>query len=207
VPEARRVRPQERDTVLSMLVEAFDQDRLVRWWFPDDDYSDHARAYFGVLLDTRIEGGEVWATEDLHAASLWIPPGGNLLGSETVSQRYRAMLTGLPDVVRERIGIADQAVDRLLPQIPHWYLGVLATRPGHRGEGRATAVVRPLLRSADRSGVPVALETAEPNNVEFYRRRGFAVIGRTRLPGLAGEPGPQLTVMRRSQRLDGPETC
>lgn len=205
MPVVRRIRPHERDTALAMVVEAFERDPLVRWWFPDDDYRDHASSFFGVLLDTRIAGGEVWVTDGLDATSMWIPPGGNLLGPESASRSYRAMVAGLPDTVQERIGLADEAVDRLLPQIPHWYLGVLATRPGLWGRGLATAVAGPVLRSADRSGVPVALETAEPRNIGFYLRRGFAVIGRTQLPGLGGLAGPGLTVMRRSPRPGGPE--
>jgi predicted N-acetyltransferase YhbS len=80
----------------------------------------------------------------------------------------------------------------LLPSEAHWYLGVLACHPDRRGEGLASAVVEPVLASADRALLPVALETSTKANVGYYTRRGFAVAGEA---GIAD--GLTVYVMRR----------
>ncbi|HEY6797627.1 MAG TPA: hypothetical protein VI248_23380 [Kineosporiaceae bacterium] len=194
-PPVRRIRPEERDGALCTLVEAFRADPQLRWYFPDDArYDVGAPRFFGVLLDTRIEGGEVWVTPDLFAVSLWIPPGGNLLGPDVVEARYAEALAGLPEPAPGRIAAIDDLVDALLPREPHWYLGVLGTRPLQRHGGLASAVLAPLLAAADRGGFPVALETSTSGNVDFYTRRGFATLASRAVPD---EGSPVVHVMQR----------
>jgi GNAT superfamily N-acetyltransferase len=195
VPEARRIRHRERDAALATVVEAFRTDPQVRWYFPDDaSYDVAARRFFGVLLDTRVDGGEVWVVDDAAAVAMWVPPGGNLLGPEVVASRYAEVVAGLPDPAPQRIAETDEIVDALLPQGPHWYLGVLACRPGLQKRGLAGAAVAPVLDAADRAGAPVALETSTLGNVDFYIRRGFAVLASRRA---GGPSGPTIRVMRR----------
>src|SRR5450755_2785083 len=182
VLQARRIRAEERDAALATVVEAFRCDPQVRWYFPDDSgYDRSASCFFGVLLDSRIAGGEVWVVDGVRAVSMWIPPGGNLLGPESARASYSAMVAALPGPAPERITAIDDLVDTLLPREAHWYLGVLACRPESRGRGLAAAVTSPLLTAADRAGLPVALETSTSANVDYYTRRGFAVMGASRI--------------------------
>lgn len=176
--EVRRIRREERDGALGTVVEAFRRDPQVRWYFPDDDaYEDDARRFFGVLLDLRIDGGEVWVAGDCEAVAMWNPPGGNLIGPDAACSRYLSAVAGLSRPGVDRVPAVDHAVDPLLPVEPHWYLGVLACRPDRQGHGLASAVIAPVLAAADRARLPVALETGNPPNVGWYTRRGFAVAG------------------------------
>jgi len=198
---ARRIRPEERDLALGAVVDAFRRDPLVRWYFPDDAGYDRAAAtFFGVLMDSRIDGGEVWVTPDAAAVSMWIPPGGNLIGPEVAAARYTEMVAGLPEPAPERIAAVDEMVDGLLPREPHWYLGVLACRPDRRGRGLGTAVTTPLFVAADRAGLPVVLETSTARNVDYYARRGFSVMASR---SVGGPDDPVLRVMRREPDTAG----
>jgi GNAT superfamily N-acetyltransferase len=203
VLQPRRIRVQERDAALATVVEAFRSDPQVRWCLPDDgSYEAAAARFFGLLLDTRIAGGEVWVVDGLHAVSMWIPPGGNLIGPDLVAGRYAEMVAGLPAPAPERIGAVDEVVDALLPREPHWYLGVLACRPHRRCQGLGSAVADPLLAAADRAGLPVALETSSARNVDYYTRRGFAVV--ESVP-VGGPDDPVVRVMRREPLPPGLE--
>jgi GNAT superfamily N-acetyltransferase len=191
----RRLLRRERDDTLRLIIDAFRYDPQVRWWFPEDTvYADAAPRFFGFLLDSRIAGGEVWVAGDLSAVSLWVPPGGNLLGPDVIASRYADLVAALPDPAPARITATDLIVDDLLPDEPHWYLGVLACRAADRGRGLGSAVLKPVFDAADRAGLPVALETSTPVNVDFYRRRGFSVVA-TRAAEEADSPA--LRVMRR----------
>jgi hypothetical protein len=196
VVEVRRIRSGERAVALETIVAAFRRDPQVRWWFPDEaEFDESAPAFFGVLLDTRIEGGEVWVADGGRAVAMWVPPGGNLIGPELASARYSTMVAALSAHAAERIQRTDEVVDRLLPSGAHWYLGVLACHPDQHGTGLGWSVAAPVLAAADRAGLPVALETASPVNVGYYTRRGFAVIGEVTLDSAArpaGEPTREL---------------
>ena len=195
--EVRRVHAGERDAVLATVVAAFRDDPQVRWYFPDDDvYAAGAPRFFGFLLDTRIDGGEVWVADGGAAVAMWVPPGGNLLGPDLVSGRYDEMVASLPEPAPRRVVAADDAVDALMPRSSHWYLGVLACHPGRRGERLGSAVVGPVLAAADRAGLPVALETASSRNVAYYTRRGFAVAAHASIRA-DGDPPLDVWVMQR----------
>lgn len=203
--EIRRIRPGERAAALKTIVAAFRQDPQLRWWFPgEDEYDQSAPAFFGLLLDTRIEGGEVWVAAGGHSVAMWVPPGGNLIGPELASARYSSMVAALSPMAAERVRRTDEAVDGLLPSDAHWYLGVLACHPDLRGTGLGWAVAAPVLAAADRAGLPVALETSSQVNVGYYTRRGFAVIGEAVLGHLSLPAGePVLEPVGRSGRFDG----
>ncbi len=195
--EVRRIRADERDAVLSGVVAAFRDDPQVRWYFPDPrGYERPARRFFGFLLDSRMDGGEVWVADGGDAVAMWVPPGGNLLGPDLVATRYSDMVSALPGTAAARIRLVDDAVDSIMPRGLHWYLGVLACRPERQGEGLGSAVLEPVLRAADRAGLPVVLETASRRNVAYYTRRGFAVRGRTTVEA-DGATALDLWVMRR----------
>jgi GNAT superfamily N-acetyltransferase len=73
-------------------------------------------------------------------------------------------------------------------------MGVL---PDHRRRGNATGLLGAGFAWADARALTCSLETLDPDNVAFYRRRGFEVV--------AAEPvaGSDLTVtsMRRWPRV------
>ncbi|MCY7372180.1 MAG: hypothetical protein LH461_00530 [Spirochaetaceae bacterium] len=61
-PDVRRIEPAERGSALASVVAAFAVDPLPRWiWAEDERYAGCAPAFFGLLLDLRRLGGEVWA--------------------------------------------------------------------------------------------------------------------------------------------------
>lgn len=189
--EVRRIRPDERAVVLETMVAAFRRDPQIRWWFPGkEEYDESAPSFFGVLLDTRIEGGEVWVVEGGRAVAMWVPPGGNLIGPELASARYCTTVAAFSPTAADRIQRTDEAVDRLLPSGAYWYLGVLACHPNSHGRGLGWLVAAPVLAAADRAGLPVVLETASPENVGYYTRRGFAVTGEAVL-GDVRRPAPE----------------
>jgi GNAT superfamily N-acetyltransferase len=59
---------------------------------------------------------------------------------------------------------------------PHWYLALLGVSPRRQGQGIGRALLAPVLRRADREGLPCYLETFVPENVPFYEHRGFQVV-------------------------------
>ena len=96
----------------------------------------------------------------------------------------------------ERLAILGEAIEATHPSEPHWYLGVLSTRPERQGQGLGTAVLQPILDRCDADGVPAYLESSNPRNLTLYRRHGFVETGSLiELPD-----GPSLIPMWRDPR-------
>jgi ribosomal protein S18 acetylase RimI-like enzyme len=191
-PEVRRLAPAERQCALSTVVEAFATDPLLRWVWPEDErYAACAPSFFGLLLDLRLAGGEVWTTEDCRAVAMWDPPGG--LYATPGEDPWPPLQATFTAAERARWSAFDGAVAVPAGTPPYWYLGVLATAPGHQGTGLGSAVTAPVLAAADRAGQQAWLETMSERNLAFYDRLGFMVEREVDLP----DGGPRCWLMRR----------
>lgn len=69
------------------------------------------------------------------------------------------------------------------PGRPHSHFGPLAVDAGLQGRGIGSELMRAYTRSLDASGQIGYLETDKPENVVFYERHGFAVVGEARVLG------------------------
>lgn len=192
VPTVRRCLPAERDAALATVVAAFAVDPLLRWVWPDDArYAVGAPPFFGLLLDLRLEAGEVWLADGGASVAMWDPPGGLYL--PTPDERWAGVQEQFTAAEREAWATFDAAVGVPAAAGPHWYLGVLATAPDRQGRGLGRAATAPMLAAADRTGLPAYLETASSRNVPIYRSWGFEVARDVDLPG----DGPHCWLMHR----------
>jgi ribosomal protein S18 acetylase RimI-like enzyme len=195
MPTVRRCPPSGRDPALTTVLAAFRTDPLLRWiWPAQERYDGCAPAFFGLLLDLRIEAGEVWEADGAAAVAMWDPPGG--LYQPPPEGRWAEVHAGF--TAGERAGWAayDEAMGVPSAAGVHWYLGVLATEPARQGTGLGRAVTAPMLAAADRVRLPAYLETATETNVAIYRRLGFEVEREVDLP----DGGPRCWLMRREPR-------
>lgn len=69
---------------------------------------------------------------------------------------------------------------RLAPRPDHLYVGRLAVLPANRGRGVGEALLAFAAERARALGLPevrVEVRAALPGNVDYFRRRGFTVVG------------------------------
>ena len=159
----RPARAADRDPALETLVSAFADDPLAQHLFGDRETLHlHLPVFFGYLLDVSLDGCEVVVTDDLSAASLWTPPGGNRLGVDAVAERWQAALSGLPAGFEERYAQFGALVMPAVPEQPHWHLGVLGVRPDLPAPRPRLRRLRGDAGPGGRRAVPVLLETATP---------------------------------------------
>ncbi len=67
----------------------------------------------------------------------------------------------------------------------HAYLELLGVEPARQGQGIGTRLVRSGLAQLDTAGLPVYLETHNPDSLPFYERLGFRVVDESTIPGTA----------------------
>ncbi|MGW4024945.1 GNAT family N-acetyltransferase [Streptomyces sp. NPDC005009] len=189
IPETAKA--DDAQAVSRTLARAFDDDPMMRWFFPDDSSREAALGRYFTTLFTRqyVEHGVCERTEG--AAAFWVPPEGQAKAvpdAETVQE--------LQDILGARAPLFRDAVEAAAEHSPkesHWYLAVIGAAPATRGQGHGAALLRSGLAKADAAGLPVCLESSKPSNLPFYEHFGFTVHEELRLPG----GGPVLWAMRR----------
>jgi GNAT superfamily N-acetyltransferase len=178
----RRARARDREEIIATLTLAFARDPIIRFQFQNDDtYEVRAAAFFGHYFDVRLEGGEIFIAGG--GAALWSPPGGNRLGDEAVEADWEQhVVPALDPDELARYESFKKVLDAMTPVEPHWYLGLLGTRPDKQRMGVARGLLEPMLARADGESLPVFLETGAPRNVGFYTRFGFEQIAEDTVP-------------------------
>ncbi|MFQ5515878.1 MAG: GNAT family N-acetyltransferase [Myxococcota bacterium] len=193
---ATDVRPATHDdasAISTVLARAFATNPFIRWLLPDDEhYARVGNDFFRLGVDRDLAQGEVFTNDARSGAALWLPPGSPSpsLGKQLVLgwKLFRAIGgSRLP-----RTAAAVTEFEKARPKQPHWYLTVLGTDPSFQGRGVGGALIDPILRRCDASGVAAYLESSNPANVPYYQRFGFEVTGQIDYQG-----GPTVPLMLR----------
>jgi ribosomal protein S18 acetylase RimI-like enzyme len=142
-------------------------------------------AWRGILQHASARLAHTYTTDDRAGVAIWLPPGDtgpNLLDSLRITlvmarfagwRRLRLVSAAIETLEKKR---REHAPDR------HFYLSALGVEPERQGEGIGTALMEPVLASADELGVAAYLETATARNVLLYERAGFEVVEELILP-------------------------
>jgi ribosomal protein S18 acetylase RimI-like enzyme len=128
--------------------------------------------------------GEVWVARsgsEVAGALVAVPPLCWPLPPPAAAARLRCLL-GQGWRVARRWGEAYEALEAVHPLEPHWYLASLGVAPARQGRRLGSELLACWLAGADAHDA--YLETDQPRNVEFYRRRGFEVVRELAVQGI-----------------------
>jgi ribosomal protein S18 acetylase RimI-like enzyme len=197
--EVRAASPGEEEPISQSLAEAFWDDPVQAFLLPDEkSRTRRMLGLFTVLLRGHyLKLGETYIVPDHSGAAMWAPPGKAVLPFTAVIRHSPAMLKALGTRSLLALQVLS-AIEKQHPKEPHWYLGVLGTRPDRQGKGIGSALMQPILERCDAEGVPAYLESSKESNVAFYRRHGFEVTGTINL----AKGGPPVWPMWREPRPD-----
>lgn len=137
-------------------------------------------------------------TNELKGIAVWIPPGKYPLNDLRLLQLglYTLPFKLRLDRLRQLILLflmMERHHKQDLTQ-PHWYLFMLGVSPTYQRQGIGNLLLQPILKQADKEGLPCYLETSTEGGVRFYKRLGFEVM---RIGGLP-EADLKFWTMKRS---------
>lgn len=178
--------PADLDAALACLADAFAEDPLTGFLLESGPhYRGRVTQFFSLLMRARLAlHMPVLVLRDatgIHGAAMGYstkpPAWPDELAEEW--ERFEKTTPGLT----ERIAVYDGISAKLKPAAPHYYLGVIGIDPRSHGRGLGLQLIQAFceLSARDPLSAGVYLETANPSNVRFYERAGFAETGRGNL--------------------------
>jgi GNAT superfamily N-acetyltransferase len=194
----RKVRTEDRDTVVKAVARAFYDDPVFSFLMPDESRRARQLERGFSLFARRIwlPHDESYTTASAVGGAFWLPPGKWHLSIPRQLMLTPAMigsmgLRDLPPLLRTL-----SLIESNHPQENHFYLPVIGVAPEWQGKGIGTALLRPILERCDREGLPAYLEASSERNRACYERNGFKVTDELQIPG----GGPPLWPMWREHR-------
>ncbi|MFJ2306087.1 GNAT family N-acetyltransferase [Streptomyces sp. NPDC087787] len=182
----------DRELVVRLLDEAFQDDPVSGWVFPEREYRrrTHHRL-MAAFTDIVLAEGRIDVTEDSTACALWLSMpaaggdgpdgGGGGGGSEEADDADDAVrLRESVDPANPRVEeIARLMADSHPADRAHEYLWMIGVAPSHQGEGLGGALVQHVLDRCDREGLPAYLEASSERSTKLYERLGFTFADHT----------------------------
>jgi GNAT superfamily N-acetyltransferase len=184
---ARLATPTDLPGVVGTLVEAFDQDPVWSWAFPDPKArAEQHAAIFRMTVTHAIANDAVWLTSGCGAVVTAFGPGVNEM-SDADEERF-------PTVLGDLLGDHSEAVNGLFERFeharpvdtPHLYVSMLGVRAQARGHGIGMALLARVVEQADAQGIGTYLESSNGANDHRYEAAGFRAYGR--VPVARGRP-------------------
>ncbi|MEU6254975.1 GNAT family N-acetyltransferase [Streptomyces sp. NPDC047043] len=185
----------DRELVVRLLDEAFQDDPVSGWVFPGDEYrrTTHHRL-MAAFTEIVLAEGRIDVTEDGTACALWLPVPAEEHEPEDDGP---AQLRAAVDPENERVELIGRLTAGIHPVgRAHEYLWMIAVTPDRQGEGLGTALVQHVLDRCDRENVSTYLEASNARSRALYERLGFELTGTP----LDLPDGPRIWPMWREPR-------
>jgi ribosomal protein S18 acetylase RimI-like enzyme len=202
VPTVRQAEVTEVPALSVALTQAFMGEPVTEWMMPQRTRRKTRREQlYRVELQSYVlpHDGLVTTADDrngsLVGACLTLPPGRwempTSVDGRTALRFFRAYGLKLPRAIRAQRVMAERH-----PTVPHYYVRWVGIRPGLRGQGLGSALMRPTLDRSDEERLPAYLEASSEASAALYERLGFVHQGMLTLP----EGGPPMWPMLRPPR-------
>lgn len=191
----------DRELVVRLLDEAFQDDPVSNWVFPTPA---HRRAKHPALMaaftDVVLAEGRIDLAEDGSACALWlsVPAAAQHDGTdEGDAEDGPAELRAAVDPDNERVEQIGRLTAGVHPEgRAHAYLWMIGVAPERQGQGLGRALIESVLDRCDREGLAAYLEASNARSRALYERLGFEPEGSPLdLPG-----GPRMWPMWREPR-------
>ncbi|MGP4050103.1 GNAT family N-acetyltransferase [Streptomyces sp. 2A115] len=187
----RRAGEGDREVLARLLDQAFQDDPVSRWVFPDAEHRRRTHPLLmGAFLDLVLDEGYVDVTEDGSACALWLSVPAE---AHEEDEDGPAQLREAVDPENERVELIGRLTAEIHPAgRAHEYLWLIAVAPERQGEGLGTALIEHVLERCDREHLPAYLEASSSRSRVLYERLGFTVGDPLDLPS-----GPSMWPMWR----------
>jgi GNAT superfamily N-acetyltransferase len=192
----RRAADADLDALSETLALAFEEYPWTNWTVAADHHLDRLRGLYRLYAQADgLPFGEIWVTDGCESVAVWMPPGHRGPSDDALDRLASAIARLFGDRL-EAAHEAEAVIRALRPEIPHWYLASMGTRPELQGQGLGSEVLAPVLARCDADNLPAYCDTSTERNVRFYARHGFAVVAETDVPG----GGPHVWLLGRQPR-------
>ena len=164
------------DLITRILLVSFKNDPHLTWLLEESKNNFKLNILIDYVVHQTLRRGEIYLTDDNKAVALW-----DFERNERISVHYiwrsLAFLIQIGTRSVARILKSEAHVHSNFRKYPHYcHLYMIGVLPEAQGKGLASALMNPMIQRMKEKSIPVFLETANPRNVDIYKKKGFKIF-------------------------------
>jgi GNAT superfamily N-acetyltransferase len=174
-PEIRLANVNDKPAILKILTEAFISDPHIMWLTEKSNNKHKLNIIMNYVVEETLSKGRIYLTDNNQGVALW-------QSEEKEKFSFRFIKRNLSFLFKLGISTVARNLNFLKISHSHFpagqkfrYLLAIGVLPEGRGKGLASRLMNPVLKYCRENKIPVFLETANPANVEIYKKKGFVL--------------------------------
>lgn len=177
----RKAGHEDKDIVVNILSKSFKNDPHINWLLEESKSQNKLKIIMEYVFEESFGKGEIYLNDDNTATALW-----NFEKKERFSLQYILRNFSFLFRIGLKTTIKILKIDRLTyNQYPknkkYCQLYLIGVLPEEQGKGLASVLMNPMIENMVEKSIPLHLETANPKNVEIYKKKGFNIFHKIKL--------------------------
>jgi len=167
---------EDKQLIVNILTEAFQHDPCLNWLVEKVTNKNKLEVIVNYVVDETLCTGQIYFTEDKKAVVLWRNDTQEKFTFQFIKRNLSFLFQmGIKCVVKN-LKMGKVSHTHFPKDSGYYYLYMIGVQNEARGKGLAGKLMNPILEESKLKNIPVFLETANPVNVEIYRKKGFETI-------------------------------
>lgn len=165
----------DKPIILNILTESFKSDPHINWLLEKSNNSNKLQIIMNYLIDETLQKGQIYLTNNNLGVAMWQSEKKESINFGFIKRNLQFLFQlGISTVVRS-LNFTKISHNHFAHHPKYFYLLTIGVLPEGQGKGLASMLMNPVLEHCSDSNIPVFLETANPINVEIYKKKGFIV--------------------------------
>jgi ribosomal protein S18 acetylase RimI-like enzyme len=165
----------DKPLVTNILLKAFKNDPHTMWLLEKSRDPMKLNILVDYVFDETIRKGEIFLSDDNNAAALWDSEKKEKLSFNYIYRNLNFLAKiGFSSVIR--ILRSENMIHNNFHKYKKYcHLYLIGVLPEAQGKGLASKLMNPVIDKMKHLSIPIFLETANPINVEIYKKKGFSI--------------------------------
>ena len=169
----RRATLADADLIKRILLVSFKNDPHVNWLLEESKNKFKLNLLVDYVVHQTLRKGEIYLSDHNNAVALWDFERNEKMSFHYIWRNLAFLIRiGIKSVIR--IVKSETHVHNNFRKYPcYCHLSMIGVLPEAQGKGLASALMNPMIQRMKEKSIPVFLETANPRNVDIYKKKGF----------------------------------
>jgi len=166
----------DKPLIVKILTDTFKNDPCLNWLIEKISNKNKLENIVNYVVDETLCTGSIFFTINKKAVVLWKTENKEKFTFKFIKRNIIFLFQmGIKCVVKN-LKMSHISHKHFPNNSKFYYLYMIGVLNEAQGNGLASKLMNPILKYSQSENIPVFLETANPKNVEIYKKKGFVII-------------------------------